>query len=52
MECLPPNGIFDSFEEARLAIFEWIEGFYNRNRPHSALNYATPEQFEPRMNRF
>lgn len=51
-ECLPSSGIFDSFEEARLAIFEWIEGFYNRNRPHSALNYSTPEQFEQRMNRF
>ena len=51
-ECLPANGIFESFEEARLTIFEWIEAFYNRNRPHSTLNYLSPEQFEQRVTQF
>lgn len=28
------------------AIFEYIEGFYNRHRRHSALDYMSPIQFE------
>lgn len=28
------------------AIFEYIEGFYNRRRRHSALDYMSPIQFE------
>ncbi len=28
------------------AIFEYIEGFYNRHRRHSALKYMSPIQFE------
>lgn len=28
------------------AIFEYIEGFYNRRRRHSALDYMSPKQFE------
>ena len=31
---------------ARLALFEWIEGFYNRQRRHSALGYVSPARFE------
>ena len=37
---------FATREEARQAIFEWIEVFYNRQRRHSALGYVSPEQFE------
>ena len=33
-------------EVARLAIFEWIEGFYNRTRLHSTLGYRSPEEYE------
>jgi transposase InsO family protein len=36
---------FQTEEEARRAIFEYIEIFYNRQRMHSALNYQTPEAF-------
>jgi len=32
--------------QARSAIFEYIEGFYNRVRTHSTLGYKTPEDFE------
>jgi transposase InsO family protein len=28
------------------AIFEYIEGFHNRRRRHSAIGWATPLQFE------
>ena len=33
---------FDDPTEARLVIFEFIEGFYNPHRRHSALNYDSP----------
>ena len=33
-------------QEARLDIFEYIEGFYNRQRAHSALGYRSPLEFE------
>lgn len=32
--------------EARRAIFEYIEGWYNRRRIHSAIGYLTPQQKE------
>ncbi|GAA4555423.1 IS3 family transposase [Pseudonocardia xishanensis] len=32
--------------ELATAIFEWIEGFYNRCRRHSALDWMSPVQFE------
>lgn len=32
--------------ELASAIFEWIEGFYNRRRRHSALDWASPIEFE------
>jgi putative transposase len=34
--------------EARAAVFEYIEGFYNRIRRHSSLGNLSPEQFEER----
>lgn len=37
---------YHTFEEAKMALFEYIESFYNRKRRHSALNYKTPQQVE------
>jgi transposase InsO family protein len=37
---------FGTRQEAKTAIFEFIEAFYNRKRLHSALGYKSPEQFE------
>ena len=41
---------FETRKEARLAVFEWIEVWYNRKRRHSALGYLSPEAFEKRHN--
>ncbi|MGV8083431.1 MAG: IS3 family transposase [Coriobacteriia bacterium] len=37
---------FATRDEARRAIFGYIEGFYNRRRRHSALGYKSPLVFE------
>ena len=37
---------FPSKAEARSAIFEYIEGWYNRHRLHSSLGYLSPVDFE------
>ncbi|MGJ4727893.1 IS3 family transposase [Luteimonas sp. SDU101] len=42
---------FDSSEAARLAVFDYIEAFYNRARMHSSLDYQSPAQDEERLNR-
>jgi transposase InsO family protein len=36
---------YQTREEARLSIFEYIEVFYNRIRKHSSLGYKSPEQY-------
>ncbi|MBC5824304.1 MAG: IS3 family transposase [Candidatus Eremiobacteraeota bacterium] len=40
---------FATRHEAALAVFEFIEGFYNPQRRHSALNYLPPAKFEARF---
>lgn len=42
---------FATREQARAAIFEYIEVFYNRVRLHSSLGYVSPERFEAGMTR-
>lgn len=37
---------YQDFEEAKTAIFEYIESWYNRKRIHSALGYKTPQRVE------
>jgi putative transposase len=39
---------FRSHAEARTAVFEFIEGFYNTRRRHSALDYLSPIAYERR----
>lgn len=37
---------FSAWLEAKRAIFEYIEIWYNRKRKHSALGYLSPEEYE------
>jgi len=41
---------FATRTEARTAIFDYIEVFYNRTRLHSSLGYLGPIQFESQLN--
>jgi putative transposase len=34
--------------EARLAVFDFIEGWYNPHRRHSSLDYLSPIAYEKR----
>ena len=40
---------FRTRAEARSAIFEWIEVFYNRERLHQTLDYVSPVRYEERV---
>lgn len=47
LECeLLDRRTFKRRDQARLEVFEFIEGFYNSRRRHSALGYVSPERFE------
>jgi putative transposase len=37
---------FETREEARTAIFDYIEIFFNRQRLHQTLGYHSPHEFE------
>lgn len=40
---------FKTQSEARSAVFEWIEGWYNPHRRHSSLGRISPINFERRQ---
>jgi len=47
--CLTEKGLvhrqrFKTRAQAKAAIFEYIEVFYNRQRRHSGVGYQTPQQ--------
>ena len=41
---------FDSCGEAKIALFDYIEVFYNQRRRHSTLGQISPAAFERRAN--
>ena len=43
------DGCFENAGDARTEIFEYIEGYYNTHRKHSAIGYKTPSQFEAQI---
>ena len=49
LECeLIDRRSFHTQAEARMAIFEYLESWYNTRRLHSALGYLSPNEFERR----
>lgn len=47
LECeLLDRHTFHTQADARLAVFEFIEGWYNPHRRHSALDYLSPNRYE------
>jgi len=47
LECeLIDRRVFHGHAEARMAVFRYIEGWYNPRRRHSALGYLSPLNFE------
>ena len=49
LECeLLDRRTFKTQAEARMAVFEFIEGFYNPRRRHSSLGYFSPIDYERR----
>ena len=40
---------FKTQTEVRMAVFEWIEGWYNPHRRHSSLGYLSPVNYERRL---
>ena len=40
---------FDSCGDAKMALFDYIEVFYNQRRRHSTLGQISPAEFERRM---
>jgi hypothetical protein len=40
------NTVYTSYEEARLALFTYLEVYYNRIRRHSTLEYVSPFVYE------
>jgi transposase InsO family protein len=45
VECIYSQ-VFNARNEAKSAIFDYIEIFYNRQRKHSSLNYMSPVNYE------
>lgn len=43
---MSPCFILQNQVEAQVAIIDYIEWFYNRQRLHQALGYRSPEEFE------
>jgi putative transposase len=41
-----PGGRFETRREAKLAVFDYLETFYNPRRRHSALGQISPARFE------
>ncbi len=50
LECeLIDQTTFRTHAEAKLAVFEFIEGWYNPHRRHSSIDYLSPVNYERRL---
>jgi putative transposase len=49
LECeLIDRSFFPNHNEARLAVFDYVEAFYNLRRRHSSIDYLSPVEYERR----
>ena len=37
---------YETFDEARIALFQYIESWYNRKHPHGSIGDLTPDAYE------
>jgi putative transposase len=40
---------FETREQARIEVFDYLEAWYNPRRRHSSIDYASPAEFERRF---
>lgn len=45
---LPNDHVFKDWREVEQAVFAYVDAHYNTRRPHSALGYLTPNEYELR----
>lgn len=45
---LPNDHVFEDSREVERAVFAYVDAHYNTRRPHSALDYLTPNEYEER----
>jgi Transposase and inactivated derivatives len=38
--------VYHDFDSAKLKLFDYIDGFYNRNRIHGSIDFMSPIAFE------
>lgn len=43
---LPNDHVFEDWRDVERAVFAYVEAYYNTRRPHSALGYRTPNEYE------
>lgn len=43
---LPNDHVFEGWREVERAVFAYVDAHYNTQRPHSALGYRTPNEYE------
>ncbi len=43
---LPNDEPFEDWREVERAVFAYVDAYYNTRRPHSALGYRTPNEYE------
>jgi putative transposase len=43
---LPTDEVFEDVADVERAVFEYVESYYNTRRPHSALGYRAPNEYE------
>ena len=40
---------YSTFADLQISLFEYIDGFYNPTRPHSAIDFLSPNDFESKF---